>query len=116
MSCDQDGDARSNAIIELEAAAMLVSASAPDDIEATAAYEAALQEAREVGLTPEEITVIVNKSVDLLGDLVVTLSQVGAMHIEGVGTIVPTEKALVATTAEWERRAYEALKSGPSSS
>jgi hypothetical protein len=116
MSGNQDDDARSNAIDELEAAAMLVSASAPDDAEATAAYEAALKEARAVGLTPEEITAIVNKSVDILGDLIVTLSQVGTMHIEGMGTIVPTEKARAATTAEWERQTYEALKGGPSSS
>jgi hypothetical protein len=103
MSCCRDDDPRSNAIHELEAAAMLVAASPPDDPEALAADDAALKGAREAGFTPEEITTIANESVEILGDLIVTLTQVGSIHVEGIGTLVPTEKARKATAPERDR-------------
>ena len=103
MSCCRDDDPRSKVIHDLEAASMLVAASPPDDPEALAAYDAALKGAREAGLTPEEITTIANESVEILGDLIVTLTQVGSIHVEGIGTLVPTEKARQATASEWKR-------------
>lgn len=94
---------REEAVSDLEAAAMFVAASEPGDPEATAHYEGAVRGALAAGLAPEEIRVISTECADLLGDLIVTLSQVGAIHVEGMGTIVPTEKARQATASEWKR-------------
>jgi len=94
---------REEAVSDLEAAAMFVAASEPGDPEATSNYEAAVRAATEAGLTPEEIREISTECTDLLGDLIVTLTHLGSIHVEGLGTIVPSEKALRATAEEWKR-------------
>lgn len=94
---------RDEAVADLEAAALLVAASGPGDPEATDAYGAAVQAATEAGLTPEEIREISTECTDLLGDLIVSLTQLGAIHVEGLGSLVPSEKARRATAGEWKR-------------
>ena len=94
---------REEAVSDLEAAAMFVAASEPGDPEATAHYEAAVRAALAAGVTPEEIRAISMECTDLMGDLIVSLTQLGAIHVEGMGTIVPTEKARQATASEWKR-------------
>lgn len=94
---------REEAVSDLEAAAMFVAASEPGDVEATANYEAAVRAALAAGLTPEEIRAISMECTDLMGDLIVTLTQVGSIHVEGIGTLVPTEKARKATAPERDR-------------
>lgn len=102
MSCCRKTP-REEAISNLEAAAMFVAASGPDDPEAVAHFDAACTAAREAGLTDEEIQNISLECTDVLGDLIVTLTQLGSIHVEGMGTLVPTEKARQATAAEWAR-------------
>lgn len=94
---------REEAVSDLEAAAMFVAASEPGDPEATSNYEAAVRAATEAGLTPEEIREISTECTDLLGDLIVSLTHLGKIHVEGLGTIVPSEKARRATAEEWKR-------------
>ena len=81
---------RDLAAAEVEAAAMLVAASAP---EAAKSMDEAVMGARRAGLSDREIEQIAHEAIEVFGELLALLAKRGSLHIEGIGLFIATGKA-----------------------